>query len=199
MGSINAPFGLRPQGRFNSGSLEVFQQYPIASGYNTAIAAGDIVQLVDNGTATTIEKQAATGNTTTDIAVVGVFIGCTYTNPTTGQLTFDTLWPAGTAASDAMAYVVTDPDATYTVQASASIANSNDVYGKNAGLVQTAPNTTFKISRVALDVTTLSTDANLPVRIVDYMGGSRGDERGTSFPILVVKLNYTQFSVPTGV
>jgi hypothetical protein len=199
MGSINAPFGLRPQGRFNSGSLEVFQQYPIASGYATAIAAGDIVQLVDGGTATTIEKQSATGNTTTDIAVVGVFIGCTYTNPTTGQITFDTLWPASTVASDAMAYVVTDPDATYTVQASASIANTNDIYSKNAALVQTAPNTTFKVSRVALDVTTLSNDANLPIRIVDYVGGSRGDERGTAFPILVVKLNYTQFSVPTGV
>lgn len=199
MGSLNAPFGLRPQGRFNSGSLEVFQQYPIASGYATSIAAGDLVQLVDGGTATTIEKQSATGNTTTDIAMVGVFVGCTYTNPSTQQLTFDTLWPAGTAAADAMAYVVTDPDATYSIQASAAITNPLDVFSKNAGLVQTAPSTVFKISRVALDVASLSNDANLPVRIVDYVGGARGDERGTAFPILLVKLNYTQFSVPTGV
>ncbi len=199
MGSINAPFGLRPQGRFNSGSLEVFQQYPIASGYNTNIAAGDIAVLVDGGTATTIEKQAATGNTSTDIAMVGVFIGCTYTNPTTGQITFDTMWPAGTVASDAMAYVVTDVDATYTIQASAAITNTNDIYGKNAALVQTAPNTTFKVSRVALNVSTIDPDANLPIRIIDYVGGSRGDERGTAFPLLVVKLNYTQFTAAVGV
>ena len=57
MSSIAAPFGLRPIGRLDSGSLEVFRQYPIASGYGTAIATGDVVQLVDGGTATTIEKR----------------------------------------------------------------------------------------------------------------------------------------------
>ena len=47
MSSTAAPFGLRPIGRLDSGSLEVFRQYPIASGYGTAIATGDIVHLVD--------------------------------------------------------------------------------------------------------------------------------------------------------
>lgn len=199
MGSINAPFGLKPNGLFGNTSMEVFQQYPIASGYNTNIAAGDVVLLVDGGTATTIEKQTATGNTSTAINMVGVFVGCVYTSPVTGQVTFDTMWPAGTAASDAMAYVVVDPDATFTIQASAAITNPQDIYGKNAQLVQTAVNTVFKISRVALDVTTLGTAATLPIRVVDYMGGARGDERGTSFPILVVKLNYTQFTAAAGV
>jgi hypothetical protein len=199
MGTLNAPFGLKPQGLIGNGALEVFQQYPILSGYNVNIAAGDVVQLVDGGTATTIEKQTATGNTSTAINMVGVFIGCTYTSPTTGQITFDTLWPAGTVAADAMAYVVMDPDATYTIQASAAITNTNDIYGKNAQLVQTAVNTTFKISRVSLDVATLGTAATLPIRVVDYVGGSRGDERGTAFPLLVVKLNYTQFTAAAGV
>ena len=199
MGSINAPFGLKPNGLFGNTSMEVFQQYPIASGYNTNIAAGDVVLLVDGGTATTIEKQTATGNTSTAINMVGVFVGCVYTSPVTGQVTFDTMWPAGTAASDAMAYVVVDPDATFTIQASAAITNPQDIYGKNAQLVQTAVNTVFKISRVSLDVSTLGTAATLPIRVVDYMGGARGDERGTSFPILVVKLNYTQFTAAAGV
>ena len=199
MGSINAPFGLKPQGLLGNGSLEVFQQYPIASGYNVNIAAGDVAVLVDGGTATTIEKQSATGNTSTAINMVGVFIGCTYTNPTTGQVTFDTMWPAGTVASDAMAYIVMDPDATFTIQASAAITNPQDIYGKNAQLVQTAVNTVFKISRVALDVATLGTAATLPIRVVDYLGGARGDERGTAFPLLVVRLNYTQFSAAAGV
>ena len=47
MSSTAAPFGLRPIGKLDSGSLEVSRQYPIASGYGTAICVGDIVQLVD--------------------------------------------------------------------------------------------------------------------------------------------------------
>ena len=75
MSSTAAPFGLRPIGRLDSGSLEVFRQYPIASGYGTAIATGDIVHLVDGGTATTIEKQSATGDDSTEIDIVGIFHG----------------------------------------------------------------------------------------------------------------------------
>ena len=199
MGSLNAPFGLRVTGRLDSGSLEVFRQYPIASGYAANIAAGDIVLLTDNGTSTTITKQTATGDTTTDIAMLGVFVGCTYTDPSTGQITFNNMWPTGTVASDALAYVVDDPQALYVVQADAAITNALDIYGKNAAITQGAVNTTFKASRVALTVSTLSNDANLPLRIIDYVGGPRGGENGTAFPLLVVKLNYTQLTAAVGV
>lgn len=199
MGSLNAPFGLRVTGRLDSGSLEVFRQYPIASGYAANIAAGDIVLLTDNGTSTTITKQTATGDTSTDIAMIGVFVGCTYTDPSTGQITFSNMWPTGTVAADALAYVVDDPQALYIVQADAAITNALDIYGKNAAITQGAVNTTFKASRVALTVSTLSNDANLPLRIIDYVGGPRGGENGTAFPLLVVKLNYTQLTAAVGV
>lgn len=199
MSSFAAPNGLRVTGRLDSGSLEVFRQYPIASGYATNIAAGDLVYLVDNGTSTTIAKQTATGNTSTDIEMIGVFVGCSYTDPTTGQITFSNMWPSGTVAADARAFVVDDPQALYVVQANGSFTNPLDVYGKNAALVQTAPNTTFKTSRVSLNASTLSNDANLPIRIIDYVGGPSGDEVGSAFPYLVVKLNYTQLSAAVGV
>lgn len=198
MSSTNAPFGLRPIGRLDSGSLEVFRQYPIASGYAANIAAGDIVFLDDDGTSTNIEKQTATGDTDADIEMLGVFVGCSYTDPNTKQLTFSTLWPTGTVASDAMAFVVDDPQALYVIQADEAFTNPGDVFGKNAALVQTAPSTDFRISRVALDASTLGTDANLPIRIIDYLGGRRGDEYGTTYPLMVVKLNYTQFTSLTG-
>jgi len=108
MSSTATPQGLRPIGRQGAGGQEVFNQYPIASGYATAIAVGDLVQLVDGGTATTIEKQSGTGDTSTEIDIFGIFMGCSYTDPNTGQLNFSTLWPASTVASDAMAFVV-DP------------------------------------------------------------------------------------------
>lgn len=199
MGSINAPFGLRVTGRLDNGSLEVFRQYPIASGYAANIAAGDIVALSDGGTATTIIKQTATGDTSADIAMLGVFMGCSYTDPSTGQITFSNMWPTGTVASDALAFVCDDPQALYVVMADEAIANANDIYGKNAAIVQGAVNTTFKASRVALDASTIGTDANLPLRIIDYVGGPRGDEPGTTYPLLVVKLNYTQLTAAVGV
>ena len=198
MSSVAAPFGLRPIGRLDNGSLEVFRQYPIASAYNTNIAMGDIVQLVDGGTATTIEKQSATGDNTTAIDMVGVFMGCKYTDPNTGQLTFSQLWPANLVASDAMAYVVDDPSVLFAIQADGAPANIGDIYGKNSVLVQTAPNTSLKISRVALDISAIGTDPENPIRIIDYLGGDQGDEKGTSFPILVCKFNYHQHTSTTG-
>jgi hypothetical protein len=198
MSATAAPFGLRPIGRLDNGSLEVFRQYPIASGYATNIAMGDIVQLVDGGTATTIEKQSGTGDDSTEIDMVGIFLGCKYTDPNTGQLTFSQLWPASTVASDAMAYVVDDPSVLFAIQADAAPTNVGDIYGKNTLLVQTAPNTTFKVSRVALDISEISTDAQNPIRIIDYLGGDQGDEKGTDYPILVCKFNYHQHSSTTG-
>jgi len=193
------PFGLRPVGDFDRGSLETLRQYPIASGYGTAIAAGDIVQLVDNTNVVTIEKQAGTGDTTTEIDIVGVFMGCTYTDPTLGYKVWSTLWPASTSASDAMAYVVDDPNVLFEIQADGAPANDvREVYGKNAALVQTAPNTSLKVSRVSLDISTISTDPQLPIRIVDYKGGDEGDEKGTSYPILLCKFNYHQHTSTTG-
>jgi hypothetical protein len=198
MSTVAAPFGLRPIGRLDNGSVEVFRQYPIASGYDTNIAMGDIVQLVDGGTATTIRKQSGTGDDTTALDIVGVFLGCKFTDPNTGQLTFSQLWPANTVASDAMAYVVDDPSVLFTIQADGAPTNVGDIYGKNCLLVQTAPNTTFKVSRVALDISTLDTDPQNPIRIIDYLGGDQGDEKGTAFPLLVCKFNYHQHTSTTG-
>ncbi len=198
MSTVAAPFGLVPIGRFDSGSLNPIRHFPIASGYATNIAFGDVVQLVDGGTATTIEKQASTGDTSTDIDMCGIFMGVSYTDPGSSQKWFSQLWPASTVASDAMAYVCADPQVIFKIQADAAITNANDIYGKNAVFVQTAPNTTLKISRVALSVAGISTDANNPIKIIDYWGGPEGAEPGTTYPILLCKFNYHQFSTATG-
>lgn len=198
MSSTAAPFGLRPIGRTGAGGQEVFRQYPIASGYGTNIAMGDIVHLVDGGTATTIEKQSGTGDDSTEIDMVGIFMGCSFTDPNTNQLTFSQLWPASTVASDAMAFVVDNPNVEFVIQADGAPSNTGDIYGKNTLLVQTAPNTTLKVSRVALDISELSTDAQNPIRVLDYLGGDQGDEKGTSYPLLVCKFNYHQHALATG-
>lgn len=192
MSATSAPFGLRPIGRLDNGSLEVFRQYPIASGYATNIAMGDVVELTDNGSTTTITKQTATGDGAV-IDIVGIFVGCKYTDPNTKQQVYSQLWPASTVASDAMAYVVDDPQVLFAIQGNTAPSDVGDVYGKNAPLVQTAPNTDLKISRVSVDITNLSASTtNDPLRIIDYLGGNQGDEVGTSYPIFVCKFNYHQ-------
>lgn len=198
MSSTAAPFGLRPIGKMDSGSLSVFRQYPIKSGESTAIVHGEVVHLVNNANATTIAKQASTGDTSTDIDMAGIFLGCRYTDPNSGQLTFSQIWPANTVASDAMAYVVDDPNVLFTIQANAAITNTRDIYGKNSVFVQTAGNTTLGIARVSLNVSGISTNAKNPIKIIDYLGGDLGDESGTAFPILVCKFNYHQLSKIAG-
>ena len=165
----------------------------IASGYGTAIFYGDFVKLVAAGT---LEKAAVT--TSVVAGTVGIFVGCSYTDPSTSQITFNQQFPASTAASDIMAYVVDDPNVLFTIQADGAPTNVNDIYGKNTLLVQTAPDTSLKVSRVALDISELSTDAQNPIRVIDYLGGHEGDEKGTSFPVLVCKFNYHQHSSTTG-
>ena len=76
-----------------------------------------------------------------------------------------------------MAYVVDDPNVLFTIQADGAPTNTGDIYGKNTLLVQTAPNTSLKVSRVALDISELSTDAQQPNRVIDYLGGDQGDEK----------------------
>lgn len=193
------PFGLRPIGKLDQGSLEPMRQYPIASAYGTNIAAGDVVHLVNNTNVVSIEKQTATGSTSADIDMVGIFMGCTYTDPVLGYVVHSQLWPASTVASDAMAYVVDDPHVLFEIQADGAPASDvRQVYGQNAPFVQTAPNTSLKASRVSLDISNIGTDANLPIRIIDYKGGDAGDEKGTAYPILVCKFNYHQHLAAAG-
>lgn len=189
MSSVAAPFGLRPIGRLDSGSLEPFRQYPIASGYAANIAVGDVVQLVDQGSEITIQRMTDGEDGDTAVLFVGIFMGCEYTDPTSGQLRQDSLWPTGTVASDAVAYVCADPNVLFEIQADDSITNTKEVFGRNAPIVNTAPNATFKQSRIALDISAIGVTTTDMLKIVDYRGGSKGDEIGSDYPVFVCRFN----------
>jgi hypothetical protein len=78
----------------------------IASGYATGIFYGDLVKRVTGGT---IEKD--TGTTTA--TPCGVFLGCTFTSSSTGQVQFQQFYPASqsiAAGTKIFAYVADDPD-----------------------------------------------------------------------------------------
>ena len=104
---VNAPYGLLPQnligGQVFAGSTRM---YPIQYGYATDIFYGDFVVL-SRGSVTRASVSTGTGLNQT----VGIFLGCTFTNPLSKQKQFNQYWPSGTLAGDCEAYVLDDPDA----------------------------------------------------------------------------------------
>ena len=165
--TIDKPYGLKPVnligGQVFAGST---RNMKIASGYATNIFYGDVVKLVSDGT---VEKD--TGTTTVAAnGVAGVFLGCTYTNPSTKQPVWSQYWPASTVASDAYAIVADDPDVLFKVAAVSSGTTvafyGQTVIGNNVALVQNSGSTTTGDSAVGVDGTSAAATVSLPIRIV---------------------------------
>jgi len=167
---VSAPYGLKPinliGGQVFAGST---RNYPIQYGYATNIFYGDIVNIIRGSI---VDNTDTTDSTGTGIA--GVFLGCSYTNPTTKQKQFAQYWPAGTAAGDCQAIICDDPDTVFkvvmcsatTVIASASTA----MLGQNFGLIQNAGNVNTGNSAVAALYSASTTSADLALRVVGLVG-----------------------------
>ncbi len=182
MSATAAPFGLRPVGNLGGNYNGSFRQYPILSTESTAIVFGDVVKLTDAGATTTIQKDTGT----TSATPIGIFMGCRYTDISTGQTQFSQVW-SGAAHTNGMVYVADDPNILFAIQADSTV--NDDDLAANCALVQGTANTTLGISRVSLDISTAATTAALPIRVVDWLGGYDGDEKGTAFPIMLCKFN----------
>jgi hypothetical protein len=91
------------------------RQIPIARSYATSLFYGDLVQLTTDGTLIKTSYSAASSPSTVIAGAIGVFVGCSYTNPSTGQKLFAQYYPASTAANDILAYVIDDPSALFRV------------------------------------------------------------------------------------
>ena len=162
--TVSAPYGLKPVnligGQAYAGSTRLLK---IASAYAANIFYGDVVKLVSSGT---IEKD--TGTTTG--TPIGVFLGCTYTDPSSKQPRWSQYWPTGTVASDAQAYVVDDPDVLFKVAAVSGTTvvafYGQTLIGTNVSLVQNSGSTNTGDSAVAIDGTSAATTVSLPIRII---------------------------------
>ena len=164
MSATATPMGAEPVGGLSAcGSFSgKVRHIKIASGYASNIFYGDFVKLVNTGT---IEKDAGTATATP----VGIFMGCFYTDPSTSQPTFNQMWPTGTVADDAMAYVLDDPDAVFRMQGDGSLAQTT--LGNNIAIIQTSGSTTIGRSKNAVDASTAATTNTLPLRILEFMDG----------------------------
>ena len=197
MATTAAPYGFKPVnligGQPYAGST---RQLKIASGYGANIYNGTIVSIVAAGT---VEIVTTIGSAASPFpaGTIGVFVGCSYTDPNTKQKLFSQYWPTGTVASDAVAYVVDDPDVVFQVQADGTVAQAT--LGANAPLaaVQSTStgSTTTGNSNVALDATVVTTAA--ASRIVDFVDAP-GSAVGDAYTDVLVKFNGTQHSYNNG-
>jgi hypothetical protein len=200
MAATAAPYGFKPLnligGQPFAGSTRAIK---IASGYDTNIFTGSIVSIVAGGT---IEIVTTNGDDSTKFpaGTVGVFVGCSYTDPTFGKV-FRQYWPADTVAADAVAFVVDDPDALFQVQADGAVTQED--LGQNTHLAAVQSTSTGSTvtgnSNTAVTATSATTDG-FAFRIVDFVE-TTDSTVGDAFTDLIVKFNPVAHSYtnPTGI
>lgn len=135
----------------------------IKSGYTSAIGFGDVVRTQFSGNVGYIQIYSAA-----DTHVLGVFAGCEYFNTSINQWQFANNWPSGgvSTSGDIKAYIITDPQAEFTVQVNGGPATMANI-GQNCELSNNgAPNTTTGISTAS--VTGFANTATLPLRVIRF-------------------------------
>ena len=201
--TVSGPYGLRPVnligGQVFAGST---RSLPIMYGYNTNIFYGDFVKLSRGF----VQRQAVTTGGGA-AGMVGIFLGCSYTNPTTKQKQFAQYWPAGTLAGDAVAIVCDDPDTVF--QAAIVTANGGSTIGSAAlALVgqnlqgsDLAGNTNTGDSYNGLLVPAATTSSAYVARVVGVVpdtAASLGTATFTSISTATVTCSALPFALPVG-
>ena len=200
--TVSVPYGLIPinliGGQVFAGSTRKMR---IASAYATSIGFGDLLVRADDGTVT--RSAATTAKPTGGFA--GVFLGCEFINPSTGQLQFQQSFVGGTTVTSGFitAYVCDDPDALFKVAVVSGTTVVTGVQftsvGNNATIVNNTTIATNGNSQVALLDSTATTDT-LPVRIVDVVPDTAYVSGGnTLYPEVIVKLNFGMHAYETAV
>jgi len=170
--TVQGPYGLKPVnligGQFYAGNV---RQLQIAYGYATSIGCGDVVALAKG---LVIRATLTTDGTAEEN--IGVFLGCSFTNPVTKQKQFSQYYPAGTLAGDIFAVVSDDPDLVYkAVVCSATTvvgSGSQALIGQNMSIIDNVLNLATGNSRLALTAIVAgvpATTAALPIRVLDVV------------------------------
>jgi len=197
--TVDAPYGLKPVNLVGGLPFAgATRQIAIGNNYGTAMYNGDVVQLNSSGNViiTTLQNQA----TNSVAGVIGVFLGCSYTNPATKQKLFSQYYPGSVAADDITAYVSDDPNALYRVVNVASnvadgvaggllpafISRANS-FGTNAELVLNTGSSTTGNSRMGVFINNVAT--SLPLRVIDIVPDSVNTSG--NFVEFIVKFNAT--------
>lgn len=200
--TVDAPYGLLPVnligGQVFAGST---REYPIPYGYSTDIFYGDFVGL----TRGQIQRLSVTTGTAGNQS--GIFLGCSYTDPTTKQKRFNQYWPASTLAGDAVAIVCDDPDTVFKAavcSATTAIASgARAMIGQNLACINNTGNANTGNSANALLAPndTPATTSSLPVRVLGLVTDTAvnlGTATYVSISTATVTCSALPFALPVG-
>ena len=191
--TVSAPYGFQAINRVDgtpyAGQTRLV---PIASTYNTAIFAGDLVQIVAAGT---IQKFAGT----TTGSPAGVCVGVQYVN-SLGQFTPAQYYP-GTSVTEAFAIVVDDPMAAFKVAVTAANSTMSSAaraaVGSNMSVLAGTGDTATGNSGASVLAGSEANTAGLVVRVIDTVDETK--TAADTFVELIVKINLHQYNNTTGV
>jgi len=191
--TVSAPYGFQAINRVDgtpyAGQTRLI---PIASTYNTAIFAGDLVQIVAAGT---IQKFAGT----TTGSPAGVCVGVQYVN-SLGQFTPAQYYP-GTSVTEAFAIVVDDPMAAFKVAVTAANSTMSSAaragVGANMSVLAGTGDTATGNSGASVLAGSEANTAGLVVRVIDTVDETK--TAADTFVELIVKINLHQYNNTTGV
>jgi len=200
--TIEKPYGFKPinliGGQVFAGSTRKMR---IASAYATSIGFGDLLVRVDDGT---VARSAATTAKPTG-GFAGVFLGCEFINPSTGQVQYQQNFVGGTTVTQGYitAYVCDDPDTLFQVAVVSGTTVVTGVQftavGNNATIVNNTTITAAGNSQIALLDSTATTDT-LTIRIVDVVPDTAYISGGnTLYPEVIVKFNFGMHAYETAV
>ena len=199
---IAATYGFNPVQRLDGLTYAgVTRTFPIASGSALPIFHGDMVGIDLNGNL--VKANATVDNTAAGVLTVGIFIGCSYTNPSTLQPLFYNFYQGGVVAPDIEGIFVDDPFALFKVVSVNAVTNaiapfSRAIVGANVSVNATVPGNTLNgISGLAINGSTAASTPAFPFRVVDVVPET-GDGQGNFFEF-IVKFNNHQYLINTGV
>jgi len=191
MANVAEKYGLRPVRKLDgSPFINAQNRYRIAANYGTAIFQGDMVKPTASGT---IERAVAN----TSDAVIGVFNGVFYTDPTTKKPTYSNYYPGTVNASDIVANIIDDPNVVYKVDSDGAFA-VEDIF-KNFAITNATGNTDTGISEVQLDysVSGLTTSGTV-LQAIDISQDVSNNEAGAVNVDVLVRINNHFYDQGTG-
>jgi hypothetical protein len=183
MANVSEKFGLRPYRKLDGTPLVGAQnRYRIAAGYATAIFQGDLVIPTAAGN---VERH--TGNTSN--AVVGVFNGCFYNDPTTQKPTWKNYYPGGVTPTQGgiTAFVVDDPDAVFLVDSDGTFSAA-DLF-KNYSVTTAGGVTQTGNSQVQLDYSESGTQVTYVIQAIDISQDPANSTESAANGNILVRIN----------
>jgi len=191
MANVVEKFGLRPYRKLDGTPLVGAQnRYTVAANDTIAIYQGDLVTVTGDGN---IARHAAGTST----AVVGVFNGCFYTDPTNQKPTYSNYYPGSINASDITAFVVDDPDAVFLMDANAAFTRA-DLFA-NYSVTDTTGNNKTGISEVQLAVASTGTDSTFVLQAIDISQDPNNSDTSSANANILVRINNHFFRSGTGI